>query len=302
MSEPTTLMTDPEVLALLDFEPVPRARAVEGGWTPELQREFIARLAVTGSAGLTCDEMGKNLTGVTKVYRNPNAESFREAWHGAVELAKSRRAAASRFVEPGTKPPTLDNRRRQAAAVPAPIREQWAPLPVVCDSCACAGIAGDENFVGIRDILAFEPVRGSFQDRDWDEERQRAFIANLAVTGSVGMAAKAIGRHELGAERLRKARGGREFSEAWDAAIEIAREREIQRRSAELKQLDGADADARASWPFVRADDLVNDPDDNPHERLIQKLLRIKARLERERAEEDAASAEKQGEEGRHAE
>ena len=52
----------------------------------------------------------------------------------------------------------------------------------------------------------------------------------------------------------------------------------------------------------MRADDLVNDPDDNPHERLIQKLLRIKARLERERAEEDAASAEKQGEEGRHAE
>ena len=45
----------------------------------------------------------------------------------------------------------------------------------------------------------------------------------------------------------------------------------------------------------MRADDLVNDPDDNPHERLIQKLLRIKARLERERAEEEAASAEKQG-------
>jgi len=33
MGEPTTLTTDPEVLALLDFEPVPRARAVEGGWT-----------------------------------------------------------------------------------------------------------------------------------------------------------------------------------------------------------------------------------------------------------------------------
>jgi len=96
--------------------------------------------------------------------------------------------------------------------------------------------------------------------------------------------------------------GGREFSEAWDAAIEIARERELQRRSAELRQLDGADADDRASWPFERGDDPWSDPNENVHERLIQKLLRLKARRERERAEEEAASAEKQGEEGRHAE
>ena len=39
------LAADPEIAALLDFEPVPRKRQVEGGWTPDLQREFIARLA-----------------------------------------------------------------------------------------------------------------------------------------------------------------------------------------------------------------------------------------------------------------
>ena len=35
---------DPEVAALLAFEPVPRKSEVAGVWTPELQREFIARL------------------------------------------------------------------------------------------------------------------------------------------------------------------------------------------------------------------------------------------------------------------
>jgi hypothetical protein len=71
------LVADPEIAALLDFEPVPRKRMVENGWTPELQREFIARLAVRGSPGRTCEEMGKTLTGMTKVYRSPLAASFR---------------------------------------------------------------------------------------------------------------------------------------------------------------------------------------------------------------------------------
>ena len=39
---------DPEIEALLDFDPVPRKRDVEGGWTPDLQRAFIARRGVEG--------------------------------------------------------------------------------------------------------------------------------------------------------------------------------------------------------------------------------------------------------------
>ena len=108
------LVADPEIAALLDFEPVPRKRIVEGGWTPELQRKFIARLAVTGSAGRVCDEMGKDHTGMMKVYRSPLAASFRAAWDGAVAIAKRRQAetAEVEFVTPGTKPPTLDHRRK----------------------------------------------------------------------------------------------------------------------------------------------------------------------------------------------
>jgi hypothetical protein len=109
---------DPEILALLDFEPVPRKRNVEGGWTPALQREFIARLAVDGSPGRTCEEMGKDLGGIMKVYRSPLADSFRAAWNGAVELAKTRQAEAARpvFVGPGAVPPSLDHRRKLMAS------------------------------------------------------------------------------------------------------------------------------------------------------------------------------------------
>jgi hypothetical protein len=105
-------IVDPEIGEMLEFEPVPRKRNVEGGWTPELQREFIARLAVVGSPGRVCEEMGKNLTGMMKLYRSPLAASFRSAWHGAVELAKRRQAERVRaeYVSPGTMPPSLDYR------------------------------------------------------------------------------------------------------------------------------------------------------------------------------------------------
>jgi hypothetical protein len=111
------LALDPEIAALLDFEPVPRKRNVEGGWTPELQREFIARLAVVGSPGRVCEEMGKTLTGMMKLYRSPLAASFRSAWHGAVELAKRRQAerVCAEYVSPGAMPPSLDHRFKSSA-------------------------------------------------------------------------------------------------------------------------------------------------------------------------------------------
>jgi len=116
MSTPTEPADDPEIAPLLNFEPVPRRIEVEGGWSPERQRQFIARLAVHGSACRACEELGMNRTGVTKLYKHPHGASFRDAWHGAVELAARRRAerAPAQFVSPGTRPPTVDHRRKHA--------------------------------------------------------------------------------------------------------------------------------------------------------------------------------------------
>jgi len=106
------LTADPEIAALLHFEPVPRKIAVAGGWTPDKQREFIARLAVRGSPNGACDEMGMHRTGVTKLYKSPFGASFRESWHGAVALATSRQAQRAPRVpiSGSTVPPSLDHR------------------------------------------------------------------------------------------------------------------------------------------------------------------------------------------------
>ena len=119
------LHPDPEIALLLDFQPVPRKVEVEGGWSPEKQREFIARLALLGSPNKVCDEMGRNRTGVTKLYKSPHGASFRAAWDRAVEFAKRRKAERNRadFVSPGIKPPSLDHRWKFAS------RSGEGPLP-----------------------------------------------------------------------------------------------------------------------------------------------------------------------------
>jgi len=280
---------DPEILALLGFEPVPRNPNQPKAWTPDKQREFIAALAVRGTKAQACADVGKNRTGIDALYHDPEGASFRAAWDAALALYERREAAriATLPAVPGGKPPSIDRRRRQAA----PAAEAAMPherINVVCDSCGHEGIAGDENFAGIPDILAFDPIRLPLHDKGWDEERQRAFIAALAVTGSAGQAAKSVGRHELGAERLRKMRGGRGFSEAWDAALEIARDRELMRRSEELRQLDGASADEREYWHYP-GDELTPEAADEVRERLVKKLLRLRDRRAAER-EAEAAS------------
>ena len=112
---------DPEIEALLDFEPVPRQFKKEGGWTPALQRMFIARLARHGSPGKACYEVGKYRSGVDKLAKSAGAESFRAAWAAAVELAERRRAehiAAGHASTADLKLPFVDNRRKRQSTAP----------------------------------------------------------------------------------------------------------------------------------------------------------------------------------------
>ncbi|MFL6787414.1 MAG: hypothetical protein ACJ8FC_01990 [Sphingomicrobium sp.] len=102
-----------------------------------------------------------------------------------------------------------------------------APIPVICDLCRAQGEAGAGPFESLGDLLRFTPVRRRARADGWSDEYQRAFIAALAVTGSPRKAARAIGKHAFGAEQLRKARGGASFAAAWDAAIDLCREREL---------------------------------------------------------------------------
>ena len=75
MEEPTQLIDDPEILALLDFEPVPRDRIVKGSWTPERQRELVIRLAEHGSIQMACDDMGPSTGNHRHLLRKGNSPS-----------------------------------------------------------------------------------------------------------------------------------------------------------------------------------------------------------------------------------
>ncbi|MFL6764191.1 MAG: hypothetical protein ACJ8FO_03235 [Sphingomicrobium sp.] len=104
---------DPEILSLLEFEPVVRKNRVAGAWTHELQREFIARLAVSGSVGVAAGEMGKDRTGAQKLFRT-GTESFCASWRAAVELAERRKALEARPAPGRGRPPSLDSRRKHS--------------------------------------------------------------------------------------------------------------------------------------------------------------------------------------------
>ena len=110
---------DPEIAALLEFEPVPRPANQAAAWTPELQRQLIARLAAHGSKGRACGELGKDRGGLDKLYKSPDGASFRAAFDGAVALFKRRREERiAKEPAPGGKPPTVDLRFKAPSRQP----------------------------------------------------------------------------------------------------------------------------------------------------------------------------------------
>jgi hypothetical protein len=127
-------------------------------------------------------------------------------------------------------------------------------IPVICDRCRAEGLAGFDGFAGISDILDFDPVPRRPHADGWTPELQRAFIAALAVTGAPSRAARAIGKHAFGAEQLRKARGGRSFAAAWDAALDIYRERERHRLHDNLAELSQRQQQLEVADPLSRRD------------------------------------------------
>jgi hypothetical protein len=117
------------------------------------------------------------------------------------------------------------------------------PIPVICDRCRAQGVAGEDAFAGLGDLLDFEPVPRKIRRVDgWTADRQRAFIAALAVTGSPRQAARAVGKAQWGVDRLREAKGAEGFSAAWDKAMALAAEKGRHRLAAGISAAIEADA------------------------------------------------------------
>jgi len=78
--------SDPEVEALLQFEPVVRKCVRHDGWLPERQREFIVALTVLGSAEQAAIAVGGTMSGAYKLRTADGGEGFAAAWDSALAL------------------------------------------------------------------------------------------------------------------------------------------------------------------------------------------------------------------------
>lgn len=85
-----TLAADPEIAPLLAFDPVVRKVKRPDGWTPDLQRELIARLAATGTLQQAVWQMNKHATGAESLYKVPSAHAFRKCWDAAIIIGRRR--------------------------------------------------------------------------------------------------------------------------------------------------------------------------------------------------------------------
>jgi len=104
---------DPEILALLGFEPVPRKCVRRNGWTPDNQRGFIAGIAEAGDADGAAEAVGLTARGAYDLRKSPGHEPFFAAWDAALALYDRRNRRGNRRRRA---PPPAPGRRTAAGA------------------------------------------------------------------------------------------------------------------------------------------------------------------------------------------
>jgi hypothetical protein len=160
------------------------------------------------------------------------------------------------------------------------------PIPVICDRCRAGGVAGDAQFADFGDLLDFEPVPRKIRRVDgWTADRQRAFIAALAVTGSPRQAARAVGKAQWGVDRLREAKGAEGFNAAWDKAMALAAEKGRHRLAAGFDAAVRKDSRSLAGGSPAPARPEDDAPEESDNRALLDTLIRkYLIKLEEERA------------------
>jgi hypothetical protein len=91
---------DPEVEALLGFAPVRRRCVRHDGWSPRVQRGFIAALARLGSVPEAAHAVGRTESGAYKVRTSAGGAEFGDAWDEALALYVARHPRQERAGRP----------------------------------------------------------------------------------------------------------------------------------------------------------------------------------------------------------
>ena len=139
-------------------------------------------------------------------------------------------------------------------------------IPVICDRCRSTGTSGEGDFSHLGDLLEFTPVPRKKERVDgWSAEKQRAFIAALAATGSKRQASMSIGMAAYGVDQLLKADGSDSFRAAFDRAIAIAKQNGTMRIARGV-----ADAAARSAYLNPRSGLRGHPPPDEAEEEVSE--------------------------------
>ena len=87
---------------LLLFHPVPLQRRRANGWTPEVQRAFVAALARYGLISIAARSVGRTAHSAYALRRRSGAEEFIAAWDLALEIGQG--TARDALVQAGFEP------------------------------------------------------------------------------------------------------------------------------------------------------------------------------------------------------
>lgn len=186
------------------FPFTPVERAAHARLTPQRQREFITALAETGLVAEAARVVGVSVAALEKLRYADDGAEFRAAWDAARQSPTAKAARTRRRAE------GLHGETQLHCASPRPSR-RTSYLAFRADPPE----PGDP-LLGFVPYLHPCPRRNSITP-----DRQRAFIAALAASGSVTQAARTIGASVEALYKLR-ARGGAEgFAAAWEKAIDL---------------------------------------------------------------------------------
>jgi hypothetical protein len=130
MDDATRTHRDPEIAALLDFQPVPRKCPRRHGWSPENQRAYIARLAETGDVELAADAVGLSGNGARQLRKCVGAGEFKAAWDAALDLrrARNRRRPASAPAAPAPEPSEAEKAKDEEEWLDGILQRYWLKL------------------------------------------------------------------------------------------------------------------------------------------------------------------------------
>ncbi|MDC8753504.1 hypothetical protein OIK40_02470 [Erythrobacter sp. sf7] len=259
-SDPRTTRLPVPAGELPPFTPVPRQYARHDGWTLERQIAFIEALADTGSVEAAAKAVNMSQSGAYHLRRQPEAESFRNAWAAALDLGVRRieDVVMDRALN-GVEEPLysygklIGTRRKYNDRLLMFILRNRAP-----DRFA----DGKPRAMNAIDTMEAKRLKQQWR-KEWEAEQTR--VTPAEVRASIDRKIEEI-RRRVEADRVRQwARMSEETRAAWEAFVAL-RDRDLEAMRADDEMRAQIVDHPMAEVPTLRPEDMrrVQPPEPEP--------------------------------------